>query len=490
MASDQTFNYASRTYGTIRQDLLARASTVVPEWTDRDASDFGMLFVDLWSYMGDIIHYYVDRTGRESFISTATQRESLIAYANMFGYKPSGRESARGSVYISNSSGASAYTLPINSQLRATYDNINYNFYTTNAITIAPGTTEEVEIVEGKITTNDVLTTSSSGAPNQSYILTNADPAISTIELTVTEDGVDVPYLQYADAQDMSSGSRGFLVKLTSAGTVQVTFGNRINGFVPPAGSRITASYTRSSGVNGNLGSNLITSFVESHPSYITISSSTTTTGGTNGETAESLKANIISSIRTQDRAVTLQDYADIAKSVSGVYKAVAAYTPASAGSSAGASVTVYALPYVSDFLTTSSYSITVPSTIKTDVVDKLSTRSMVGVTPVAASSVTLRRLDIIASIQVSEGFVKSWVEANVRNALEGLFTFDNADFGKEIKKGEVYKLLMNLTGVDYIDISSFVIKDGSNNTITALDPAHVLRKGTITLTFSGGMGS
>jgi hypothetical protein len=490
MASDQTFNYASRTYGTIRQDLLARASTVAPEWTDRDASDFGMLFVDLWSYMGDIIHYYVDRTGRESFISTATQRESLIAYANMFGYKPSGRESARGSVYISNSSGASAYTLPINSQLRATYDNINYNFYTTNAITIAPGTTEEVEVVEGKIVTNDVLTTSSSGAPNQAYILTSTDPAISTIELTVTEDGVNVPYLQYADAQDMSSGSRGFLVKLTSAGTVQVTFGNRINGFVPPAGSRITASYTRSSGVNGNIGSNLLSSFVESHPSYITISSSTPTTGGTNGETAESLKANIISSIRTQDRAVTLQDYADIAKSVSGVYKAVAAYTPASAGSSAGASVTVYALPFVSDFLTTSSYSITVPTPIKTAVVDKLSTRSMVGVTPVAASSVTLRRLDIIASIQVSEGFVKSWVEANVRNALDGLFTFDNADFGKELKKGEVYKLLMNLTGVDYIDISSFVIKDASNNTITTLDPSHVLRKGTITLTFSGGMGS
>lgn len=490
MASDQTFNYASRTYGTIRQDLLARASSVAPEWTDRDASDFGMLFVDLWSYIGDIVHFYIDRTGRESFISTATQRESLIAYANMFGYKPSGRESANGYVYISNSSGASSYTLPIHSQLRAVYDNVTYTFYTTNAITIGPGSTEQVEVVEGKIVNNDVLTTSASGLTNQAYLLTNTDAAISTIDITVTEDGVDVPYLQYTDTQEMSSGSRGFVVKLTSAGSVQVTFGNRINGFVPPAGSRITASYTRSSGVNGNVGSNLISSFVESHPGYISISSSTAMTGGTNGETAESLKSNIISSIRTQDRAVTLQDYSDITKTVSGVYKAVASYTPASAGSSAGASVTLYALPYVSDFLTTSSYSITVPTSLKTDVVTKLTPRSMVGVTPVAASTVSLRRLDIIASIQVSDGFVKSWVEANVRNAIDGLFTFDNADFGKEIKKGEVYKLIMNLTGVDYIDISSFLIKDSSNNTVTTLDPTHILRKGTVTLTFAGGMGS
>jgi hypothetical protein len=490
MTSDQTFNYASRTYGTIRQDLLARASTVAPEWTDRDASDFGMLFVDLWSYIGDIVHYYIDRTGRESFISTATQRESLLAYANMFGYKPSGRESARGSVYIANSSSASAYTLPINSQLRANFDNVNYNFYTTNAITIAPGTVEEVEVVEGKLVTNDVLTTSSSGSPNQSYILTTTDPAISSIEITVTEDGVDVPYLQYADISDMSSGSRGFIVKLTSAGTVQVSFGNRINGFVPPAGSKITASYTRSSGVNGNLGANLISSFVENHPSYITISSSTATTSGTNGETAESLKSNIISSIRTQDRAVTLQDYADIAKTVSGVYKAISSYTPSALGSSAGASVTIYALPFVSDFLTTTSYSITVPTTLKNDVIEKLTPRSMIGVTPVAASTVTLRRLDITASIQVSEGFVSSWVEANVRNAIDGLFTFDNADFGKEIRRGEVYKLLMNLTGVDYIEISDFSIEDGSNTVNAVLDPTHILRKGNITLTFAGGMGS
>ena len=61
---DPAFNYASRTYSTIRQDLLNRAALVAPEWTDRDPSDFGMLFVDLWSYMGDIMNYYIDRAGR------------------------------------------------------------------------------------------------------------------------------------------------------------------------------------------------------------------------------------------------------------------------------------------------------------------------------------------------------------------------------------------------------------------------------------------
>ena len=55
------FDFASRDYENIRRDLLIRAERVLPDWTDRDPSDFTMLLVDLWAYMGDIMHYYIDR---------------------------------------------------------------------------------------------------------------------------------------------------------------------------------------------------------------------------------------------------------------------------------------------------------------------------------------------------------------------------------------------------------------------------------------------
>ena len=60
------FDYTSRDYNSIRADLLARASEVLPEWTSRDSSDFGILFVDLVAYMGDIFHYYLDEAAKES----------------------------------------------------------------------------------------------------------------------------------------------------------------------------------------------------------------------------------------------------------------------------------------------------------------------------------------------------------------------------------------------------------------------------------------
>lgn len=494
MATEQTFNYASRTYSTIRQDLLNRASKVAPEWTDRDPSDFGMLFVDLWSYMGDILHYYVDRAGRESFISTATQRESLLAYANMFGYVPSGRASATATVYISNSSSASAYSMPAGTKFSALNptDGKTYYFYNQDDAIASPNEETPVTVIEGIQVIDEVLSTSSSGNPSQSYFLGNSDADIKTTSVYVTEEGAKTLWLRYGAIQDIPKNARGFAVALSASGDVQVTFGNRTNGFIPPSGSTITISYTRSSGLNGNIGSGLITSFVSSAPSYIKITKAegkpTASSGGSNGETAETLKTNIIAYMRTQDRAVTLLDYADITRSINGVYKSVATYTP-TAG--ANASVNLYALPYTSDFLTMTGYSITVPSTLRTSIVTYVTPRSMLGVVPVAASSIAVARLDIVIDVIVSDGFVSSWVKTSVENIIDELLSFDNADFGKQLRKAEVYKAVMALTGIDYIDITTFNVHTSagvSGNTVTILDPSSLLRKGTVTVNMYSGM--
>ena len=94
------FDYTSRDYLSIKQDLLNRASVALPEWSTRNTSDFGMVMVDLWAYMGDILHYYVDRAAAETYIGTAVNRESIVALANLFDYRPANKTSATGNVTI------------------------------------------------------------------------------------------------------------------------------------------------------------------------------------------------------------------------------------------------------------------------------------------------------------------------------------------------------------------------------------------------------
>ena len=68
MALLPAINYTNKDYASLRQAMLDLARYRLPEWTDQSPSDLGVLLVDLFAYMGDIILYYQDRIANESFL--------------------------------------------------------------------------------------------------------------------------------------------------------------------------------------------------------------------------------------------------------------------------------------------------------------------------------------------------------------------------------------------------------------------------------------
>jgi len=194
------FDYSRRDYSTIKADLLARAAVVAPEWTDRNSSDFGMVLVDLWSYMGDVLHYYVDRAAGESVLPTATQRESVLAFANLLDYIPSGRTSAQGSVLLQNS-GSTDVTIAANTRFIARSGGSIYQAYAPNAATVPANGSANVSLFEGTliISPAETLTNSSSGQAAQRYILNNQDVVRDSVTITVYEDGVTPTFSRRVD---------------------------------------------------------------------------------------------------------------------------------------------------------------------------------------------------------------------------------------------------------------------------------------------------
>jgi hypothetical protein len=165
-----TFDYTSRDYVSIRQDLLNRAEITLPEWDSTDSSDFTNVFVDLWAYMGDVLHFYVDRAASETFLETATQRESVMAIANLMDYVPGSFRASRGFVNISLltlPSGATSYILPKNTPLVGYDDEGNtHNFYTTkdsSTLTTLSPTASAVPVIQGTIISQEETTSTSSG---------------------------------------------------------------------------------------------------------------------------------------------------------------------------------------------------------------------------------------------------------------------------------------------------------------------------------------
>ena len=79
-------DYTSRDYASFKQDMLNLIATRVPEWTNLTESDFGIVLMELFCFMGDSLAYYQDRQANEAFLPTAQLRQSIIDLCYLIGY--------------------------------------------------------------------------------------------------------------------------------------------------------------------------------------------------------------------------------------------------------------------------------------------------------------------------------------------------------------------------------------------------------------------
>jgi hypothetical protein len=487
------FSYTSRDFDTVKQDMLDRASRVLPEWTDRDSSDFGMMLVDLWAFAADSLHYYMDRAAGEAFLETATQRESVQAIARLFGYTPQTRNSARGTITVRNDT-ASGYTINRYTEFVARNDTKSYACYSTAAASVPPLSSVTFTAAQGEPILEETLVTASNGSPAQRYSLSVAGSVVTSIEVFVVEDGVTpVQYFRVARMSTARASDRVFEVDTLSDGTVNIVFGDFINGLIPPTGSRIFVNYVVSEGARGNLPANTVVGFKSSVGPNIVVTGSSSFTGGVNDEGITSIKTNIPSAVAAQERAVTRSDFVNLATFLTSVAKASISYEPAlvDGASATGGSVTVYAQPYRSDYVRSTETSQTVPAEVRQEVVDFIQPLAMLGVTVVAAETVEWTPVDIEITVNVNARAVTSAVSSSVQLGIENLFEFDNVFFGQRLVLAQIYRRCVDVPGVDYVTVTKFCEAGGSTvESEILVDPLKLPKLGTLTLTMVGGISS
>ena len=87
--------YLNKDFVDFRKNLIEFAKTYFPTtYNDFNESSPGMMFIEMASYIGDVLGYYIDDTFKESLITTAEDRENIFELARMMGYKPKGTSPA------------------------------------------------------------------------------------------------------------------------------------------------------------------------------------------------------------------------------------------------------------------------------------------------------------------------------------------------------------------------------------------------------------
>jgi hypothetical protein len=490
VADVPAIDYTSRDYEGFKASLMDYAARKFPQWVPGSEGDFGVLMVELFSYLGDSLSYYGDRLQQEAFLPTATQRLSLLQIADLLGYTPSNGVPATGTVTFQTSNPGPAVLVPAGTQVVTDYiEAIDAPItYETDSDILVPvnGGKATVPVTQG-VTRTQVNVGTSSGLPVQEFRLPDVPVINGTVQVFV--DDVDtltewtyITYLVDADPSD-----RVFTTFLDDSGATWIRFGDNLNGAIPTNQLTIYATYRVGGGAIGNVNAGVVNALSASNLPGVTIAQnadggaiSSAMTGGADPETNDQIRANAPRIFRTQDRCVTLQDFSDLALTIPGIVRA-------NAVASTYTSVSVYVIG--SDGGQPSATNLQ-------NVQSTLQSKALAGATvTVAGPSVVGVNIGTAANPIVVEcwpRYSRASVLYDVQQALKNMLSFANVDFGMRLTLSDFYKALLAVDGVRYASIPMIARADAAQTgTADVVFRAWEIPKvGDISnITMTGGIG-
>ena len=448
-------DYTSRDYLSIRDDLLGLIPTFAPQWTNRDAADFGIVLLQMFAYMGDLQSYYIDRAGNEAFISTASKRSSILRHAALLDYQPTQSTPALVELTFTNTSGA-ALEVFAKSQI-ATSTTVNGEsqiiFETNATVTVpgaaAPGNTVKVIATQGYTVENELVKAASTGQPNQLYPL-EVDEVIED-SVSVEIDGVTYEKVQYLI--DVPGNTPAFTTITDADGRTYIQFGDNIGGKIPPGTSSIYATYRVGGGTIGNVSAGSLTEFLTGFSSGLTVTNLTAAAGGEDPETTDSIKINAPISLKSLNRAVSLSDYSSLTLQVAGVAKA-------NSTSETYSSVIVYFAPFGDRGVEADNVTPTgVFDALELKVVDYLRGKAPANTT-ITLAPPSYVKADIKMSITVLPQYRRSNVQYAVLSAVNEILDFSNVLFADRISLQYLMRAIASVPGIDFTEIQLFRRKD------------------------------
>jgi hypothetical protein len=486
-------DYTSKDFLGFISSMETYAQQAMPEWNiGATEGDIGLAIMEAVAYVGDILSYYGDRISQEAYLSTATQRQSLLNIAQLLGYTVSNGSPAKGTVTFQTAVGAPAVIVPAGTQLTAGYVAVvdATLIYTVDAgqanYTVpAAGGTLTLNVTQG-LAYNGVTLGRSDGSAAQTFSIPQTGVIDGSVTLTTPLTATTVQswtYVQFLG--DFGPSDPVFTTYLDSAGLTWIEFGDGINGLVPTTGTAITVSYIVGAGSAGNLQAGAVGYFVNPIPNVATKVNtggasfvSSAMTGGTDPETNDQIRANAPASYATTQRAVSLTDFIAMAQNIPGV-------TAATAVAAHSTSVTLYLMGANNQAAST---------TVQASVEAFFQGKTLAGVTLTTAQP-TLVAIDVGTNsnpvqLFINSGFSQAGVIAKVQSAVAALFTAPNVSFGQTINVGTIYSTVLAISGVQYCVIPVILREDApqSDTTPIQLRSFEIAVPGVQHITATGGI--
>lgn len=270
--------------------------------------------------------------------------------------------------------------------------------------------------------------------------------ALAAVELS----GDGRPWQVRFDLLASTGDDTSFVVELEEDRSAHLRFGDGVAGRRPDVA--LTATYRIGSGTDGNLAAEALAHLVDDGVTDLTgvlgVRNPLPATGGAAPESLAEVRLYAPQAFRRQERAVTPDDYAEVAERFAGVQKAVA--TRRWTGSWDTIYITVDRLG-----------GLPVDDAFEGDLRTFLERYRLAG-QDVEISGPILVPLEIVMSVCVAPGYFRSDVRAALLDVFTGglradgtpgFFHPDNFTFGQDVYLSQIVAAAMGVPGVSYVDL-------------------------------------
>jgi uncharacterized phage protein gp47/JayE len=487
MAPLSQIDYTNKDYASLRRAMLDLARYRLPEWSDRSEADLGMLFVDLFAYMGDIILYYQDRIANESFLHTATERRSVMHLLRLIGYnlKPpiAAHADLRLSFKVQNiqenapvPDDAAIVVIPHGAQFGTKGGGIpaqpfeylgptlQINLNSSEVVRLSKDTWvyENLPVRHSRPVVDEILG-SSTGEPNQSFRLAQS-PIIPESLIVQVNDGSGwvewqqrENFLYYTESSGLATvstaESQDYIIQTDENDQTFILFGDGVYSQIPAVGANnIRASYRVGGGSIGNVPAGTITEIRTPIASLNAVTNPTLAAGGTDREAINHAVQFGPLAYRSGQRAVTLNDFVALAHQAGGVAKVRA--RPRSWNR-----VDLYIAPE-------GDTARAAPESLKRRLLAYFEQKRMVGMF-VTIQDPILVPIDVGVEVIVEQSYNAEQVRQSVENTVRSLLDFQNVDFGQVLYLSKVYEAVEALPGVYAATVIRF---NRQNSALTAFE--------------------
>ena len=301
-------------FDTLKQNFLNYLTTQ-SVFKDYNFTGSNMnVLLDIMSYNTYLNAFYLNMVASEMFLDSAQKYDSVVSHAKELNYLPRSYQSsvAEISFTVNNPSQVNPLIIQKGTSFNGQNANGSYTFVTsqTTSYLSTNGTynVANLYVYEGAYLTDGYIMDYSN--TNQQFILSNPQIDVSSLVVTVTENGVNTFFTQAETLYNLDGTSNVFFLQAAQNGQYEILFGDGLFGRIPVNLSTISANYRVCNGTDADGVSVFSTNqnlFLNGP--IITVSNSV---NSANAESIESIRFSAPRYFAAQQRAVSSDDYSSL----------------------------------------------------------------------------------------------------------------------------------------------------------------------------------